>query len=97
MMCVLHKLSNERKLLKIFDWFLTQTSDPDEKVSNLNISVKFRTKDLFELERYESCQFSLTLNERNSLQELIRKAESFKWDVSNDQNSKYSIEQVIIV
>ena len=36
MMCVLHQLADQRKLLTIFDWFLTQTKDSSYLVSNSN-------------------------------------------------------------
>ena len=55
MMCVLHQLADQRKLLTIFDWFLTQTKDSSNLVSypnsnhDLNICIQFKTQDPYDL------------------------------------------------
>jgi hypothetical protein len=100
MMCVLHQLADKRKLLTIFDWFLTQTTDSSYLVSNpshnLNIFIKFKTQDPYDLERYEPSQFAMNLHQRASIREVVSWAQTKQWEVPTDQKSQANIDQGII-
>jgi hypothetical protein len=96
MMCILPQMGDNGDMLAMFDWFLTQTKDFDEVVSKLNICIPFETENLFNLQSYEQCQFTITQHSRASIQDFISKVENFNWEVPDDQKSLVNIIPAIV-